>query len=33
MSTSKLQIYTGEQLRSRFAKYGIVENTRLDWLI
>jgi hypothetical protein len=33
MSTSKLQRYTGEQLRHRFAKYGIVENTRPDWLI
>jgi len=33
MSISKLQIYTGKQLRRRFAKYGIVENTRPDWLI
>lgn len=33
MSTSKLQKYTGNQLRKRFAKYGIVENTRPDWLI
>ena len=33
MSTSKLQRYTGQELRRRFAKYGIVENTRPDWLI
>lgn len=33
MSTSKLQRYTGDQLRQRFTKYGIVENTRPDWLI
>ena len=32
MSTSRLQIYAGKQLRSRFAKYGIVENTRPRWL-
>ena len=33
MSTSKLQRYTGKRLRARFGKYGLVENTRPDWLI
>jgi len=33
MSTSKLQRYTGEQLRKRFGKYGLVENTRPAWLV
>lgn len=33
MSTSKLQRHTGNELRARFAKYGIVENTRPDWLV
>lgn len=33
MSTSKLQRYTSEQLYKRFGKYGLVENTRPDWLI
>jgi len=33
VSTSKLQIFTGSELRHRFAKYGIVENTRPDWLV
>ncbi len=32
MSTSKLQRYTSEQLYKRFGKYGLVENTRPDWL-
>ena len=33
MSTSKLQRYTSKQLYKRFGKYGLVENTRPDWLI
>lgn len=33
MSTSKLQVYTGQQLRRRFSKYGIVENIRPVWLV
>ena len=33
MSTSKLQRYTGKQLYKRFGKYGLVENTRPQWLV
>lgn len=33
MATSKLQRYTGNELRKRFSKNGIVENTRPSWLI
>ncbi len=33
MSTSKLQCLTEKQLRKRFGKYGLVENSRPRWLI
>lgn len=33
MATSKLQQYTGQEIRHRFAEYGIAENARPDWLI
>ena len=33
MATSSLQKFTGSRLRKLFGKYGVVENTRPDWLI
>jgi hypothetical protein len=33
MATSALQKYTSERLQKLFGEYGVVENTRPDWLI